>query len=515
LNAPSHSSALKSLVGQTAIYGLSTVAVRLLNYVLVPLHTIAFATNQADYGVISELYAWVTFLNVVFMYGMETAFFRFAQARQDFSISGQNQGVDYRVVFGTAFTSLLLTTALGVGLLMVGSVSIADFLALPGKSRYVIWFAAIIGLDTLANVPFAALRQQGKPFYYLVVKILNVAINVGLNFFFLLPLAIGDYDRFASLGFTYNPSVGVGYVFLANLAASAVTMLALLPLIFKLRMNFDLLLWKRMMAYGSPFILAGLAGMVNETLDRILLVRWLPGDTLANRAQVGVYSAAYKLSIFMTLAVQAFRLGAEPFFFKMAGQQDARQVYALVMRGFVLAGCLIFLAVSITLNPLSFILGSNYRAALGVVPILLMANLFLGIFYNLSVWYKLTDRTTSAIWLAVAGALITLAGNFWGIPIYGYWASAWTTLAAYAGMAVLSGLWSRKHYPVPYPILRLGALILGALLWFLLYQQVEMARIFQENPYLLWPLRVLVLMGFAGMAWFIDGRQLVRQIRSS
>ncbi len=508
MDTPRHSSSLRSLLGQTAIYGLSTVAVRLLNYVLVPLHTIAFAANQADYGIISELYSWVTFLNVVFMYGMETAFFRFVQ-----SDSGRRAD-DTRRVFGTAFTSLLLTTALGVGLLIGGSEAIAGFLQLPGQGRYVVWFAAIIGLDTLANIPFAALRQQGRPGYYLVVKVLNVSVNVGLNFFFLWPLVAGDYGYFSALGFTYNPAMGVGYVFLANLAASAVTLLALLPLLLRLRMAFDVVLWKKMMAYGSPFILAGLAGMVNETLDRILLVRWLPGDTLANRAQVGVYSAAYKLSIFMTLAVQAFRLGAEPFFFRLAGQRDAPKVYALVMRGFVPVGCLIFLGVSVMLQPLSHILGANYRQALGVVPILLMANLFLGIYYNLSIWYKVTDRTGSAIWLSLIGAAITLAGNAWGIPRYGYWASAWTTLAAYGGMAILSGFWARRHYPVPYPTARLCGLILAATLLYLVYFQVEMRLPAGRSDGLLWLLRLGLPALFAALAWQVEGRRFVRERRS-
>jgi O-antigen/teichoic acid export membrane protein len=513
VHANTSSPALRGLLGQTALYGLSTVAVRLLNYALVPLHTAAFASSQSDYGIISELYAWVTFLNVLFMYGMETAFFRFA---------GSSEGLDtgegqqrYRRVFGTALGSLLLTTSLGCGALMAGAGSIAAFLDLAGQGRYVVWFAAIIGLDTLANIPFAALRHRSKPLYYVGVKLLNVLVNVGLNFFFLWPLLSGQPDQFARFGYTYDPAMGVGYVFIANLAASAVTMLALLPVMLRFRLAFDPVLWRRMLAYGSPFILAGLAGMVNETLDRILLVRLLPGDTLANRAQVGVYSAAYKLSIFMTLAVQAFRLGAEPFFFRMAGRADAPRVYALVMRSFVPAAALILVLVSAMLQPLSLILGANYRDALGVVPILLLANLLLGIYYNLSVWYKLTDRTGSAVWLALAGAALTLAGNAWGIPRYGYWASAWTTLAAYALMVLLSAIWGRKHYPIPYPMVRLGALLLAACVLVWVQQMLDASELLRSQPFLLWAQRLLAPLLYLGLAWAIEGRHLWRDLRSA
>lgn len=507
---------------------------RLLNYALVPLHTHAFAQQQADYGVLSELYAWVSLLNILFMYGMETAFFRFAQSPGAQSPGAQPPGAqpsefqsteaassapagtaNSRAVFGTAFSSLLITTVLGVGFLIAGSASIADFLDLAGQGRFVIWFAAIIGLDTLANIPFAQLRLQNRAGTYVAIKLLNVLVNVGLNFFFLLPLANGNPEQFADWGFTYRPEIGVGYVFIANLAASGVTLIALLPLLLRLPFRVDGLLWKRMMAYGSPFIIAGLAGMVNETLDRILLVRWLPGDTLSNRAQVGVYSAAYKLSIFMTLAVQAFRLGAEPFFFRMASAQHARQVYALVMRGFVLVAAALYLAVTVSLGPLQHILGSSYREAVGVVPILLMANLFLGIYYNLSIWYKLTDRTRMAIWLALAGALITLLGNAWGIPRYGYWASAWTTLGAYGLMAVLSAWGSRRYYPVPYPYFRLGGILAFAALLGFLFLQVEGHWPGEYGSAGLWLLRFAALGLYTGLAWWIEGRHFLRDLRGT
>jgi O-antigen/teichoic acid export membrane protein len=527
-HTPGAGARLRGLAGETLVYGGSTMFVRLLNYALVPLHTVAFAGRQADYGVISELYAWVTFLNVIFLYGMETAFFRYAGQR------ASGEGERPATVFGTALGSLALTTALGATALWLGAEGIARALALPeGGARYVRWFTAIIALDTLAAIPFAALRLAGRPWAYAGVKLANVLLNVGLNAFFLAPLLL---DRETVAGFAFDPAIGVGYVFLANLAASGLTLAALLPGVLRAGLGFDRALWRRMLRYGLPFVFAGLAGMVNETLDRILLVRWLPGGPEENRAVVGVYSAAYKLSIFMTLAVQAFRMGAEPFFFRQAGRPDAQALYALVMRAFVPAAGAMLLVVSTTLSWFGLILGGTYRSALLVVPVLLLAGACLGIYYNLSVWFKLTDRTRSAAWLAAAGALVTLAVNAWGIPRYGYWASAGATLAAYALMATLSALWGRRHYPVPYPWRPLLATLAWAAALTALYLVLEQnlgagftpGSGFETGPPaagasgftgpsgespLLWPLRLGAWAAFGAAWWAWDGRALWRALR--
>ncbi|MFT7588974.1 MAG: O-antigen/teichoic acid export membrane protein [Limisphaerales bacterium] len=478
----SEKSPLKALLSQTLVYGLSTVFVRLLNYVLVPIHTNVFE-DQGDYGIISELYAWVTFLNIIFIYGMETAFFRFA-----------NKEGNPAKVFGAAFGSLLVSTTLFTTALIIGAGGIANFLALTGHQNFIILFALIIGLDSLSAIPFAWLRHQSKPLTYMGIKLLNVLVNVGLNVYFLL-------------GPTYNPEVGVEYVFIANLVASGVTMLALLPLIIKIRPSFDFALWKKMMVYGSPFILAGLAGMVNETIDRIMLPRILSGSIQENRAQLGIYSAVYKLSIFMTLAVQAFRMGAEPFFFRMAKKGNATEIYALVMRAFVPIACLMFLVVSLWLDYFGLIIGPNYREGLHVVPILLMANLFLGVYYNLSVWYKLTDRTTKAIWLSLTGASLTILLNLWLIPLIGYLGSAWATFIAYFVMAALSWSWGRKYYFVPYPVVKLLSMIGLAALLYLLYIQFEG----QLNITLQWFARFAILFIFTSYAWWLDSKKLLKQ----
>lgn len=491
-----HASALKKLAGQTLVYGLSTVFARLINYALVPLHSRAF-DNQADYGVVSEIYAWVTFLNVIFLYGMETAFFRHAGMRKE----GEEGSMS--AVFGSGFWSLVLTSLLGAGLLMAGSGGIADALSLAGQgSTYVICFAGIIALDAVVAIPFARLRLAERPFVYLAIKLLNVGVNVGLNYWWLLPVAQGESPRPIPFGLDL-----VGAVFLANLAGSAITLLVFLPMIAGWKPGFDRGMWGKMVRYGAPFILTGLAGMVNEVVDRILLGRLMEGTIEENRVEVGIYSAAYKLSIFMTLAVQAFRMGAEPFFFRMAGERDAREVYATIMRYFVVVGCGIALAVSVALPWLRHILGTQYQSGLGVVPVLLFANLFLGLFYNLAIWYKLTDKTRYGAWLAVFGAAITLIGNVVLIPLIGYWGSAWTTLGSYGLMALASAIWGRQHYPVPYAWGRILTWIglTGAMICAICQPWISRAEVPEWSAFSL----VLISVWLGAVLWF-EGRPLLR-----
>ncbi|MFI5173114.1 MAG: lipopolysaccharide biosynthesis protein, partial [Chitinophagales bacterium] len=371
-------SSLKKLASQTAIYGLSTILVRALNYLLAPLHTRVF-TDQADYGIISEMYAYVTFINVVCMFGLETAYFRFA--------SNNSNSLDKTKVFYTAQISLIVSTVILVGALIFSSGSIATALNYPGKNNYIIFFALIIGFDTLVNIPFAKLRLENKPWKYFSIKLTNITINILLNLFFLLPALKHDHTMFEFLGFTYQPEYGIAYVFIANLIASAVTFAIFIPTL--LHLKFDIVIWKKLMRYGSPLIIIGLAGMINETLDRILIKYWGSGTLNENLKQVGIYSAVYKISIFMTLAVQGFRMGAEPFFFSQSSEKNAAATYARVMKYFVIICCFIFLGVGMFPDIFKIIIGENYHSGLKIVPILLLANLFLGIYYNQSIWYKL------------------------------------------------------------------------------------------------------------------------------
>lgn len=486
---------LRRLANVTAIYGLSTILVRTLNYVLAPLHTRVF-TNQADYGIISEMYAYVTFINVICMFGLETAYFRFA--------SNNNNGLDKNKVFGSSQLSLIVSTFLIVCALIFSSGSIASELGYPGRNNYIVFFALIIGFDTLVNIPFAQLRLENKPWKYFIIKLVNILINILLNFFFLWPALKNNYTLFEPFGFTYQPEYGIAYVFIANLIASGVTFLIFIPSM--LHIKFDTAIWKKLMQYGAPLIIIGLAGMINETLDRVLLKYWGSGTLDENLKQVGIYSAVYKLSIFMTLAVQGFRMGAEPFFFSRSADKNAPALYAMVMKYFVVVCCVIFLGVGLFPDIFKIIIGKEYHEGLHIASILLLANLFLGIYYNQSVWYKLTDKTTFATIIPICGAAITLIMNFFLIPVIGYTGAAWATFTCYLSMVIMSHVIGQKHYHVPYNLRKIIAYIVISVilcligLW--LHNHID-------NFIVSLLIRIIFIAVFFVFAWWLDLKKLI------
>ena len=434
---------VKKLAGQTAIYGGTTVLSRLLNYLLVPLHTYLFS-NAADYGVVGELYAWTSLFIVILTYGMETAFFRFSQ----------DEGVKDRV-YSTVVGSLLVTSTLFIVLCSVFAQPIADWLRYPTHPEYVRWFAVIIGVDALTSIFFAHLRFLNKALRFAAVKITNILVNVLLNLFFLLlcPWLLTKNPDSAFVNAIYNPEIGVGYIFIANLVASVVTLLMLFPGILRQKFVFDWQLWKKMFRYAFPLLIFGLAGIVNETMDRVLIKRL--SLAAEPQASVGIYSACYKISILMTIVIQAFKYAAEPFFFRKAKDKDAKETYAEVMTLFVLVCSVIFTGIMLYMDLVQYFVGETYRVGLPIVPILLMANLFLGIFYNLSIWYKLTGQTKFGAYIAIFGAFITLVLNWLLIPRFDYMGAAWTTFACYLSMMVVSYLLGQKYYHVDYDLKRI------------------------------------------------------------
>ncbi len=478
---------LKKLARQTAVYGLSSIIGRVLNYLLVPIYTRVFAPEA--YGVVTELYAVAGFLMVLFAYGMETTFFRFAAKERD---PGK--------VYGTAFLSMTISTlvlcAAGIGF----SANIAATMGYADHPEYIVWFLCILGADALVAIPFARLRFRHKATHYAILKLINIGLNISLNLFFLkaCPMILGS-DSWSAwhdmIHTVYDPDMGVGYIFIANLAASGLTLLLLLPNIVAGPFHFDPLLWRKMIRYGLPLMIAGFAGIVNEMLDRILLKYLLPYDLNTNMAYIGIYGACYKLSVLMTLFVQAFRLGAEPFFFQKQTDPDARQTYALTLKYFVLAGCGLFLVIMLFLDFFKHFIGSAYHEGLNIVPILLMANLMLGIYFNLSVWYKLTDRTGWGAGIACLGAGITIVLNIYLIPLMGYTGAAWATLCCYLAMVLISGYFGHKYYPIDYNLKKI--------LFFLILSIV----IFWLSEYLRpllggywWVVNVLFLALYFGMA---------------
>lgn len=433
------SNSLKKLAGQTAVYGLSSIVGRLLNYLLVPLYTRLFVPEV--YGIVTELYAYVTFLLILLTYGMETGFFRFAQDKSIFN-----------KVYSSVLFSISVTSILFIGLLLIFLNPLAAVMQYQANPEYILWLGLIVAVDAISSIPFAKLRLQDKAWKFAIIRLINIGINIGLNLFFFLvcpKLAINNPESI--LLSIYSPAIGVGYVFVANLIANVITLLLLLPEIFNVRLRVDWKLLKQILKYALPLLIAGFAGMINETLDRVLLKHLVPVE-FNPMAQLGIYGANYKLAILMTLFIQMFRYAAEPFFFNNKNESNARLLYAKATKYFIICGLLIFLGVMLYIDIIKYFIDVNYHEGLKVVPILLLANLFLGIFFNFSIWYKLNDMTRYGAWLAIIGAAITVVLNIVLVPVYGYVGSAWATLICYIAMALLSFYWGQKFYRVPYEI---------------------------------------------------------------
>jgi len=442
---------LQRLASQTAVYGISSVVGRFLNYLLVPLFTYYFAPTE--YGVIAEFYAYMGFFAVLLLLGLETGYFRF---RTD-------QDLPPTLVYATALRLVLGVNGAFLLLTLLFQGALAGLLRHGDHPEYITWTVLILALDSVGALAFARLRAEHRALRFAGVKLLEIGVNVGLNLLLILYCRQAhELDPGSLAGRLWNPAIGVGYILLANLSASGGKLLLLAPELGGTRAGFDGRLLGRMVRYSLPMVVIGFAGIINEMLDRVVLKYLLPYDTATNMAQLGIYSACYKLSILMSLFIQAFRYAGEPFFFAYAGREDARRTYAEVLRYFVIFCVLIFLVVTLYIDVFKYFIGAPYRVGLQVVPILLLANLFLGIYVNLSIWYKLSDRTLLGAAVSLLGAGITLVLLLWWVPLYGYLGAAWATLVCYASMALVSYLLGRRYYPVPYDVPRvLGYVLLG------------------------------------------------------
>lgn len=440
---------LRKLAGDTAIYGGSSIIGRMLNYLLVPYYTAVFLPGE--YGIVTELYALAAFLNIIYLYGLETAYFRFASKFKD----------DEQSVYQTAVTSLFISSILFSLILVLLAKPIVSAMDYEGKEYFVYWFASIISIDAILAIPFARLRFLGRATFFAGAKLFNIVLNIALNLFF-LSFCKGVYKGNAAqdlkdvISLVYNPDFGVEYVFIANLIANA----ALLPVLWRLFAGFSFKLnsrfFKPMLVYGYPLLFAGLAYAINDMLSRVAIKYWLPDNFYEGKTSLealGIYGAVYKLAIFMTLGIQAFRYAAEPFFFSQASDKNSPELFSKVMHWFVIAGAFVFLSISLNLDLLQHLLRNpEYREGIHVVPVLLMAHLFLGIYYNLSIWYKLTDKTHFATWITAGGALLTILLNYLIIPKAGYEGSAIITLFVYLFTVVVSYVLGQKYYPIPYKI---------------------------------------------------------------
>ncbi len=428
---------MKSLAKDTAIYGLSSIIGKFLNYLLVPLYTYVLARTD-DYGIVTNLYAWTALLLVILTYGMETGFFRFAN-REDY---------DAKSVYKTAYITLLSTSTLFAVLCVLFQGSISVVLGYPGHSEFIAMMAVTVAIDAFACIPFAYLRYQKRPLVFAALKLLFVVLNIGFNILFLVVLGKND----------------VFYVFLSNILATTIQTLCLLPFTMPRGGYFDGTVLKEMLRYSLPLLVLGVAGIMNQTLDRILFPYLYTGEDA--QAQLGIYGACFKVAMVMMMFTQAFRYAYEPFVFAKHKDRQSVEAYADAMKYYIIFSYLILLGVIFYLDIFRYIVSSAYWEGLKIVPVVLWTYVFQGIYFNLSFWYKLTDETKWGAYFSLIGLGITLVLQIVGVPLIGYWASCGSSLVCYFVIMLLSYFIGQKKAPIPYDLKRIGgytALTLGLL----------------------------------------------------
>jgi len=442
---------LRKLAGETVIYGLSSIIGRMLYFLLTPLYTGLFAPEA--YGAVTLLFTIISFLMIVFTYRMEVAYFRYGT---DDELSAKS--------FNTSLLSIMGSTVLLGTLLLLIAPWMAQAAQYPQYESLFFLAILILCLDALIEIPLARLRIEGRAIRFAVVRLSSIFVNLGLNLFFLLlcpywleHAAAGSF-WYAFAEKVYNPDFGIGYIFVANLVGSFTAFLLLLPYFVKVKLaDFDKKLWRDMLWYAAPLIIVGFSYVVNEMFDRLLMIELAPGTLEERKEQLGVYGANYKLAMIISLFTQAFRYGAEPFFFRQKKADNAMQLYADVAKFFAIVGAVGFLVVMLYIDVFKYFIRTEaYWEGLEVVPILLLANLCLGLYYNLSVWYKIMDQTRWGAYISVIGAVITIVLNVLLMPRFGYVGAAWTTLVCYATMVVINYLVGQSYYPIPYDIARIG-----------------------------------------------------------
>ncbi|MDF1560256.1 MAG: oligosaccharide flippase family protein [Bacteroidales bacterium] len=432
---------IRKLAGQTVIYGFGTVVPRFLNYALLtPFYT--YILGREQYGVVTELYAWMVLALVILTYGMETTYFRF---------SGKKAPAE--TVYSTALVSLFATSAFFIMAVSLFITPVSGFLGYEEHPEYIRMFSWIVAIDAFSAIPFAWLRNNNRARTFSILKIINVAVTIITVFFFLKAAPTMAERGNEQIFKIYNQDMQVGYVFVANLVGSAVTLLLLLPYVLKIRPVFDRKLFVRMLSYSWPLLVGGMAGSLNEVLDKILLRRLIGGAE--GLATVGLYGAGYKVGVLMSLFIQMYRFAAEPFFFEKAGSKEAKEIYAVTMKYFVITALILYLGINLYVEALQIIIGPLFRESLVVVPIVSMGYLLLGIFINQSIWYKVDDRTIYGAWITLAGAAVTVLVNLLFVPRFGYIAAAWAHVACYLSMVVLSYVVGMKYYPIKYETLKI------------------------------------------------------------
>jgi O-antigen/teichoic acid export membrane protein len=477
-------SVFKKFLGQTAVYGLSTIFSRLFNFILTPIYTNVYV--EGVYGVFTKMYSYASIINAVVAFGMETTFFRFLNKHED-----QKKEVYNNSFWIIAFiASLFLLTGLVFSDYFARYTLNGSLSGLPDQRKFVAYFIGILFVDAICIIPFAKLRADDQPMRYSLIKFLNIGIFVVLNlvFIYIIPLIIKNHFVGSEwLSGWFRPK-WIGYVFISNLIASLATLAMLLPQFLSLELKFDKALFYKMFGYSWPVLVANLSFMINESFDKILLSKYLPTHIADH--EIGVYGAVCKLAIFISIFNTAFRLGAEPFFFSHAKSENAKATYATILNYFVLALAILFVGLIANIDILKHFIASKYWIGLPAVPFLLFGYVCLGIYMNLSIWYRLSDQTRFGLYISLVGAVFTIIMNVVLIPKYSYMASAWTSMMAYLIIMVISYLLGQKYYPIPYNVKRMVSyLSVSVLLVYLSFY------IFKQNIYIGNLLFILFLAG--------------------
>ncbi len=455
---------LKSLAKETAIYGLSSIVGRFLNYLLVPVYTMAMSAQSGGYGVVTNVYAWVALMLVLLTCGMETGFFRFAN----------KSGEDPMKVYANSLLSVGGVSLIFVLLCLLFLQPIANLLDYGNHPEFIAMMAMVVALDSFQCIPFAYLRYKKRPIKFAAIKLLSIIGGIGLNLFFLLLCPWLNVHFPATVSWFYDPDYLVGYIFISNLIISAVQMFFFIPELRGFAYKLDKALLKRMVVYSFPVLILGLVGILNQTVDK-MIYPFLFEDRQEGLVQLGIYAATSKIAMVMAMFTQAFRYAYEPFVFGKDREGDNRKMYAAAMKYFLIFSLLAFLAVMFYLDLLRYLVARGYWEGLGVVAVVMLAEICKGIYFNLSFWYKLTDETRWGAYFSLIGCAIIVVMNIVFVPVYGYIASAWASVAGYGVIMLLSYWMGQKKYPIQYDLKSLGLYILLAVVLYVIGEQVPIS----------------------------------------
>lgn len=460
-------SGIKKLAGQTLWYGVPTITRRFLGYIMNLSLPLIFA-QPATTADLTQVYAIIPFLNILFTYGLETAYFRY---------SG-DYGRDK--VYNTLSVSLLISTVFLTALLLFFKSDIAGWANLEDHPEYISWMAVIIFFDAISTLAFAKLRQENRPRRYAFATLAGVLLNLTVVILFLgiIPKYV-EANPETFLGTFYRKEIGIGYYLIGNMAGSILTFIILRKEFFQIRFEFDKALWKKVMAYSYPLIIVGMGGMVNEMMSRLIYQHVVDLPEAQAKHELGIFGNIYRLAVLITIMIQAFRMAAEPFFFSQSKEENAPRTYARIMKFFVLACCFMFLLISLYIDVFAWFFEAIDKSAwvegLGIVPMLALGNIFLGIYYNLSIWYKLTNKTMTGAMITIGGAVITIVLNVLLIPKYHYLGAAFATFCCYLYMMIVSYVLGQKYYPVPYPRKKLIAYLVLVIIIYGIHRGVVLA----------------------------------------